>query len=47
MDWMIVLYIWLGFVALVYIFAWLDTMYYQYDVPRIYRRVLDAFTEEE
>lgn len=28
MDWMIALYIWLGFVALVYIFAWLDTMYY-------------------
>lgn len=47
MDWMIALCIWLGFVALVYIFAWLDTMYYQYDVPRICRRVLDAFTEEE
>ena len=47
MDWMIALYIWLGVVALVYLFACLDTMYYQYDVPRIYMRVLDAFTEAE
>lgn len=43
----IALYIWLAFVALVYLFAWLDTMYYKYDVPRICKRVFDAFTEEE
>ena len=47
MDFRIFLYVWLGFVALVYLYAWLDTMYYMYDVPRICRRVLDAFTEEE
>lgn len=47
MDYKILLYVWLGFVALVYLFAWLDTMYYKYDIPRISRRVLNAFTEEE
>ena len=47
MNLKIALYIWLAFDALVYLFAWIDTLYYKYDFPRICRRVLDAFTEEE
>ena len=43
----IVLCIWLSFVALVYLYAWLDALYYKYNFPRICRRILDAFTEED
>ena len=37
----------LSFVALVYLYAWLDALYYKYNFPRICRRILDAFTEED
>ena len=43
----IVLCIWLSFVALVYLYARLDALFYKYKFPRICRRILDAFTEED
>ena len=38
---------WLIFVAIVYLLMWFDTAYYKYNLPNIYRKVLDSFTEEE
>ncbi len=32
-------------VALVHLFLWLDFFYYKYDIRRIFRRVIDVFTE--
>ena len=29
------------------IFLWGDTFYYRYNLPKVCKKVLDAFTEEE
>ena len=44
---MIYLYIWIAFVAIVYMAAWFDHMYYKYNLPKHYHQVLDSLTEED
>ncbi len=46
MVWKIIT-IWLAFDALVYLFMWFETIYYRHDLPRVYHKVLEAFTEED
>ena len=41
------LIIWGAFVALVYMVLWGDTIYYKYNIPKLCRKVIDAFTEED
>ncbi|MCM1373233.1 MAG: hypothetical protein NC113_10010 [Bacteroides sp.] len=38
---------WTAFVALVYLFAWLDYIYYRYDLKRKAIQIYEAVTEEE
>lgn len=38
---------WGIFVALVYLFVYFDTVYYKYNIPKVCKKVMDAFTEEE
>ncbi len=38
---------WGIFVLLVYIFMWTENAYYKYDFPKLYKKILDIFTEEE
>lgn len=45
--WLTILMCWLSFVALVYLLLWYDTVYYGLDLPKVYRKILDIFTEEE
>ena len=44
---LIILGAWLIFVAIVYLLMWFDTAYYKYNLPSVYRKVLDTFTEED
>lgn len=44
---MIYLYIWIGFVVLVYLTAWFDHVYHKYNLPKHYHQVLDSLTEED
>mgnify|MGYP006872987975 CR=1 FL=1 len=44
---MICLIAWGCFVALVYLMLWGDAFYYKYNLPNVYKKMLDAFTEEE
>lgn len=44
---MTILIAWGIFVGLVYVLLWGDTLYYRYNLPRMCKKVLDAFTEEE
>lgn len=46
-DFKIFLYVWLAIDVLVYLYLWLDIIYYKYNFPRLFRRVVDAFTEED
>lgn len=43
----IILYVWLAFDALVYLYIWLDVLYYKYNFPRVFKNVKEALTEEE
>ena len=43
---MLLLIIWLLFIALVYIAMWVDHVYYKYNLPQVFRKLTDAFTEE-
>lgn len=43
----IVILVWLAFDLLVYLFMWFETIYYKHDLPTVYKKVLDSFTEEE
>lgn len=45
--WQYVLLGWAAFVALVYLFMWLDNVYYRHNLPEVYQKILDTFTEEE
>ena len=38
---------WLVFVAIVYLLMWFDITYYKYNLPEVYRKILDTFTEED
>ena len=46
-DFKIFLYVWLAIDVLVYLYLWLDIIYYKYNFARLFRRVVDAFTEED
>lgn len=39
--------VWAAFVAFVYLFMWLDEVYYRYNFPETFQRVVDTFTEED
>ena len=41
-----VLLIWLAFDALVFLLCWLDYIWYRHDLPRVYRKIMDAFMED-
>ena len=38
---------WGIFLCLVYLLLFCDTIYYKYNLPKVCKKVLDAFTEEE
>lgn len=38
---------WLAFVAIAYLYAWLDYIYYRYDVKHKVIQIYEAITEEE
>ena len=44
---MLILLGWGIFLCLVYLLLWGDTFYYRYNLPKVCKKVLDAFTEEE
>lgn len=44
---MIILLAWGIFVCLVYVLLYCDTVFYKYNLPKVCRNILDAFTEEE
>ena len=43
---MIILTAWGIFVFLVYLLLWGDMAYYKYNLPKVCKKMLDAFTEE-
>lgn len=43
---LIFLIAWGAFVALVLVALYVDTAYYKYNLPKVYRKVINAFTEE-
>ena len=43
----IVILAWLAFDLVVYLFMWFEPIYYKHDLPTVYRKILDSFTEEE
>lgn len=43
----ILLIVWCVFVALVYLVLWFDTIYYKHNLPKLFKKMLDAFTEED
>lgn len=44
---MVALLAWGIFVCLVYLVLWGDMSYYKYNLPKVCKKVYDAFTEEE
>ncbi len=44
---MMILLAWGIFICLVYLLLWSDMFYYKYNLPKVCKKVLDAFTEEE
>ena len=44
---LIILLAWGIFVCLVYLLFYCDTFYYKYNLPKVCKKVLDAFMEEE
>lgn len=44
---LIILLAWGIFVCLIYLLLYFDTFYYKYNLPKVCKKVLDAFTEEE
>ncbi len=43
----LILTCWLAFVVLVYLFAWLDYVYYRYELKKKAIQFYEAITEEE
>ena len=46
LTWLILI-IWGVLAALIYLVLWGDYIYYKLNIPKLCRKVLDAFTEEE
>ena len=44
---MMILLAWGIFICLVYLLLCSDMFYYKYNLPKVCKKVLDAFTEEE
>lgn len=44
---MIILLSWGIIIAFIYILIWCDTLYYRYNLPKVCKKILNAFTEEE
>lgn len=44
---MIYLYIWLGFVAFIYLFMTIETVWHRYNIRKKFARIIDALTEDE
>jgi len=44
---MVILIAWGIIVCLIYLMLWGDALYYKYNLPKVCKKVLDAFTEEE
>lgn len=44
---MVFLLAWGIFVGLIFLILYCDFVYYRFNLPKAYRKVLDAFTEEE
>ena len=38
---------WGIFLCLTYLWLYCDTAYYKYNVPKVFKKVIDVFTEEE
>lgn len=47
MNYAVILLIWFAFVALVYLYAWLDCVFYNKNVRRKAKQLFDAITEDE
>ncbi len=43
----LILLIWGIMVVLIFLVLWGDTIYYKYNIPKVCKKVIDAFTEEE
>ncbi|MBO7472230.1 MAG: hypothetical protein J6T78_10295 [Bacteroidaceae bacterium] len=44
---LLILLIWGIVVVLIFLVLWGDTIYYKYNIPKVCKKVIDAFTEEE
>ena len=44
---MIILLSWGIIIAFIYTLIWCDTLYYRYNLPKVCKKILNAFTEEE
>lgn len=44
---LILLIAWGAFVAITFCVLWGDYIYYKHNIPKLCRKVLDAFTEED
>ena len=44
---MLILTGWGIFLGVVYLVLWADAFYYRYNLPKVCKKVFDAFTEEE
>ncbi len=44
---LIILLGWSVFVTIAYVMLYCDTIYYKYNLPKVCKKVLDAFTEED
>ncbi len=42
-----ILLVWCAFICLVYLLLGCDTLYYMCNLPKVCKRIFDAFTEEE
>lgn len=43
----LILLIWGIMVVLIFLVLWGDTIYYKYNIPKVCKKVIDAFTEED
>ena len=38
---------WFAFLLVVYAFMWIDHLYYRYNMPTAFRRIVNTLTEED
>lgn len=43
----IIILSWLGIDLIIYIGMWLETIYYKHDLPKVYQKIIESFTEED